>query len=88
MGMNSITSLIGLVGFMVVAWMFSADRKNVNWRVVIWGVVLQFLFAAFIFVVPAGNTFFLAVNDFVVDVVQCAARGSEFAFGPLAKVAG
>ncbi len=83
--MNTIISLIGLVGFMVVAWCFSSDRANVNWRVVIWGIVLQFLFAAFVFIVPSGKTFFLAVNEFVVKVLDCAARGSEFAFGPLAS---
>lgn len=82
--MNTLTSLMGLVGFMVIAWIFSADRTNINWRVVIWGVVLQFSFAAFIFIVPAGNKFFLAVNEFVVKVLECASRGSEFAFGALA----
>lgn len=70
---------------MVVAWLFSSDRKNINWRVIIWGIGLQFSFAAFIFLVPAGNTFFLGVNEIVVNVLDCAARGSEFAFGPLAK---
>jgi len=84
MNMNSIISLFGLVGFMVIAWLFSVKRTNVNWRVVIWGLILQFSFAAFIFIVPAGSRFFLAVNGFVVKVLDCAARGSEFAFGALA----
>lgn len=82
--MDSLISLAGLVGFMVLAWLFSVDRKKVNWRVVGWGVALQFLFAAFIFIVPAGSRFFLLVNEFVVQVLDCAARGSEFAFGTLA----
>lgn len=83
--MNSLISLIGLLGFMGVAWLCSTDRRNINWRVVIWGLVLQFSFAAFIFLVPAGNKFFLAVNDLVVNILDCASRGSEFAFGPLAQ---
>lgn len=82
--MENLVSLLGLVGFMGIAWLFSSDRTNINWRVLLWGIVLQFSFAAFIFILPAGNTFFLAVNEFVVKVLECAARGSEFAFGPLA----
>lgn len=83
--MNNIISLSGLCGFMAIAWLFSVNRSVVNWRVVIWGVILQFTFAAFIFLVPAGSSFFLMINDFVVKILDCAARGSEFAFGALAK---
>lgn len=77
-------SIAGLLGFMCIGWLFSSDRANVNWRVVFWGVVLQFTFAAFIFLIPAGNKIFLSINELVVKVLDCAARGSEFAFGPLA----
>jgi len=77
-------SLLGMFGFMGIAWLFSVERKRINWRVVFWGIALQFLFAAFIFVLPAGSRFFLALNELVVKVLECAARGSEFAFGTLA----
>ncbi len=83
--MDIVVSLLGLLGFMVVAWVFSVERTRINWRVVMWGIILQFSFAAFIFLVPAGGKFFLAVNQFVVQILDCAARGSEFAFGPLAN---
>lgn len=83
--MNTLFSALGLFGFMLVAWLFSVKRSCVNWRVVLWGVALQLGFAAFIFVVPLGSRLFLAVNDFVVKVLDCAARGSEFVFGFLAK---
>ncbi len=83
--MNTLISALGLLGFMIVAWLFSVQRSRVNWRVVLWGVALQLGFAAFIFMVPLGSRIFLAVNDFVVKVLDCAARGSEFVFGFLAK---
>ncbi|MGW8194891.1 MAG: Na+ dependent nucleoside transporter N-terminal domain-containing protein, partial [Desulforhopalus sp.] len=84
-GVENLISLLGIFGFMVVAWLFSVERTNINWRVVLWGLILQLTFAAFIFVVPAGSSVFLAVNGFVVKVLDCAARGSEFVFGPLAQ---
>jgi CNT family concentrative nucleoside transporter len=82
--MYRLFSFFGLFGFMLLAWLFSTERKNINWRVIIWGLVLQFAFACFVFVVPFGTKLFLAVNDIVVKILGCAARGSHFVFGNLA----
>jgi concentrative nucleoside transporter, CNT family len=82
--MNSLISFCGLFGFMSIAWLCSTNRKKVNWRVVCWGLVLQFSFAAFIFVIPLGSKVFLFINEMVVRVLGCAARGSQFVFGSLA----
>ena len=82
--MYNIVSFFGLFGFMILAWILSNNKKNINWRVVIWGLILQFIFAGFIFVVPAGSKVFLAINDLVIKVLSCAARGSHFVFGNLA----
>lgn len=83
--MNIAISALGLIGFMFIAWLFSVNKSSINWRVILWGLVLQLSFAAFIFLVPIGSRIFMAVNDFVVRVLECAARGSEFVFGILAK---
>lgn len=83
--MDIIVSALGLLGFMSIAWIFSVKKSSINWRVIIWGLALQFSFAAFIFLVPLGSRIFMSVNDFVVKVLECAARGSEFVFGMLAK---
>ena len=77
----SFAGIFVLVGF---AWILSADKKNMNFKVIIWGIALQILFALFIFVVPAGSRVFLVVNDVVVKVLDSASAGAEFVFGPLA----
>lgn len=82
--MYNLVSFCGLFGFMLLAWLFSTNRKNINWRVIIWGLVLQFSFACFVFVIPFGSKMFLAINDIVVQVLGCAAQGSRFVFGNLA----
>jgi len=81
---NALISFFGLFGFMILAWSLSNNRKNINWRVVVWGLILQFVFAGFIFMVPAGSKVFLAINDLVVRLLDCASRGSIFVFGNLA----
>ena len=52
--MENLISFLGIVVFMLIAWAFSSNRRNVNWRVVGWGVGLQLLFALFVFRSAAG----------------------------------
>ena len=74
-----------LVGF---AWLCSRQRKDVNWRVVFWGIGLQLFFAVFIFWVPIGSRFFLFVNRVVVRILESATAGTRFLFGVLASPPG
>ncbi len=82
--MHNLVSFAGIFVLMGVAWLLSADRRVVNWRVVLWGTALQLLLALFIFVVPAGSKVFLFVNDGVVKVLDSASAGTRFLFGRLA----
>jgi CNT family concentrative nucleoside transporter len=77
----SFSGIFVLVGF---AWILSSERRNMNWRVIGWGIVLQLLIASFIFVVPAGADVFRVVNDVVVKVLESASAGAELVFGRLA----
>ena len=83
----SVYNLISFAGLFVlagVAWLFSSDRKVVNWRVIGWGIGLQLLVALFIFVLPAGTKVFLWVNNAVAAVLETATAGPKFVFGSLA----
>jgi CNT family concentrative nucleoside transporter len=82
--MYNLVSFSGIFILMAFAWTLSADRKVINWRVIIWGLILQLIFALFIFVVPAGSRVFLLVNDAVVRVLDSAMAGTKFVFGRLA----
>jgi CNT family concentrative nucleoside transporter len=82
--MHNLISFAGIFVLMGVAWLLSSDRRVINWRVVLWGTALQFLFALFLFVVPAGTKVFLFVNDAVVKVLDSASAGTRFVFGRLA----
>jgi len=87
---EEIVSLYNLVSFggifvlMGFAWLISSNRRNVNYRVLVWGVSLQLVFGAFIFLLPAGAKLFLFINDLVVEVLGSASAGAEFLFGRLA----
>jgi concentrative nucleoside transporter, CNT family len=77
----SFSGIFVLLGF---AWLCSSNRRRMNWRVVGWGLAIQFVFAAFIFLVPAGTQFFSFVNRVVLRVLDSASAGSTFLFGALA----
>jgi len=77
----SFAGIFVLIGF---AWLLSADKKNMNFRVIIWGIGLQIITGVFIFIVPVGSDLFSIVNEVVVKVLDSASAGAKFVFGPLA----
>lgn len=82
--MKNLISFSGVFILLAIAWLFSTNRKVINWRVIIWGIVLQFLIAFFIFIVPIGTKVFVFINDVVIKVLDCASAGTRFVFGRLA----
>ncbi|MCA9808764.1 MAG: nucleoside transporter, partial [Candidatus Dadabacteria bacterium] len=84
MGINNLVSFLGIFILLAVAWAISTNRRNVNFRVVIWAIVVQLILGAFVFQVPAGTKVFLYVNDIVIKVLNSATAGAEFLFGRLA----
>jgi CNT family concentrative nucleoside transporter len=84
MSVYNLVSFLGLFVLAGAAWLFSTDRKVVNWRVVGWGLGLMLLVAFFIFVVPAGTHVFLWANNAVSALLDTATAGTKFVFGRLA----
>jgi CNT family concentrative nucleoside transporter len=85
--MMDIYNLISFCGIFLLAgfaWLLSTDRRRVKWRLLGWGVGAQLIFAAFIFLFPAGTSLFLMANDAIVKVLDAATSGSRFLFGRLA----
>ena len=77
-------SFAGIFVLLILAWTCSANRRVINWRVILWGVGLQLVLGIFIFVIPAGTKVFLFINDVVVKVLESASAGTRFLFGRLA----
>lgn len=84
-------NLISMAGIFILlggAWVISADRRNINWRLLVFGLLFQLCFAFFVFLVPAGSAFFLFLNSVILSVLDCASAGTEFVFGRLALAPG
>src|SRR5262245_10039138 len=75
--------LIGLVFFCCVSWLFSSRRDRFPWRIVLWSIALQFLFAALILKTDSGQASFDGMADYVDRLMDCAVPGARLVFGQL-----
>jgi len=80
----NLVSLAGILGLMAFAWVMSASRRRLNWRVIGWGVGFQLFIGLLVFRLPGSTRAFLWLNDRVLDVLGAATEGQRFLFGSLA----
>ncbi len=78
-------SLLGLVAFIGLAWVFSLDRKRFPWPTVLTGVGLQFFLALIILKTQLGQRVFSAAGNAVSRLIDFSQEGARFIFGPLAN---
>lgn len=87
MEIYNLVSLCGVFLMLGFAWLISSDRRNMNVRVVFWGVAIQMAVAFFVFVIfarlPESCNPFLILNNVVVKVIDAAKAGPQFVFGRL-----
>ncbi len=80
----SLTSLLrGILGMAVlifIAWIFSANRKAISWKVVLIGLAIQLLLAFGVLLVPPVQEFFEFVGKLFVKILDFTMAGTEFLF--------
>ncbi|KRA76836.1 Na+ dependent nucleoside transporter domain-containing protein [Lysobacter sp. Root667] len=75
--------LFGLAVLVGIAWLFSNNKRRVDWKLVATGVSLQIAFAAVVLLVPGGKDVFDSIGHGFVKVLSFVGKGSEFIFGSL-----
>ncbi|ROU04754.1 NupC/NupG family nucleoside CNT transporter [Lysobacter enzymogenes] len=78
--------LFGLAVLVAIAWVFSVNRRSVDWKLVATGITLQIAFAAVVLLVPGGKDVFDAIGKGFVHVLEFVGAGSKFIFGDLMDV--
>jgi CNT family concentrative nucleoside transporter len=81
---DRLTSLLGLVAFLGLAWALSLNRRRFPWRTVLCGLGLQFALAFLILKTGPGLRVFSLTNASVTQLLGYAEEGVKFVFGPLA----
>ena len=82
--MDYIRGVFGLAVIVLVAFLFSSNRKRIDWRLVGIGILLQLIFGILITQVPIVESAFAAVSRGFVKFLSFSRDGAEFIFGDLA----
>ncbi len=72
--------LLGMLVLILIAWVFSSNRKAIDWKVVGIGLAIQLVLAIGILWVPAVQVFFEFVGKLFVKVLDFTYAGTDFLF--------
>ena len=79
--MDRYFGLIGIAVILFIAFLMSNNRKAINYRLVVSGLLLQIAFAVFILKVPAGQILFAKIGFGITKLLDYATKGGDFVFG-------
>jgi concentrative nucleoside transporter, CNT family len=84
--MGRFTGVIGIIVILGLAFLWSNNRKKINYRLVITGLLLQITLAIFILKVPIGQDIFFWLGKAINKLLDFSKAGGLFVFGDLTKV--
>jgi CNT family concentrative nucleoside transporter len=84
--MGRFTGIIGIIIILGLAYLWSNNRKAINLRLVITGLILQVVLAIFILKVPLGQDIFAFLGRAINKLLDFSQEGGLFVFGDLTKV--
>jgi CNT family concentrative nucleoside transporter len=82
--MDRVISLVGLLVMIGVAFALSENRKAIQWRTVISGILLQILFGLIILKTDFGRSVFDTIGKGFNAILGFTSEGAKFLFGGLA----
>ena len=81
--MMILRSLLGIAVLTAVLWLFSSNKRKVNWAMVGKGLLLQFVLALAVLKVPGVSWAFEKFSLVAVTLLDFTREGSTFLFGSL-----
>ena len=84
--MERFTGLLGLALILGIAFLFSNNRKAINYRLVLSGLGLQVLIAVLVLKIPPVTRFFQLLGKGMQKIEMFAKQGADFVYGGVAAV--
>jgi CNT family concentrative nucleoside transporter len=75
--------ILGMMVLLLIGFLFSKDRKNIPWKTVAVGLIIQILLAIGVLYVPFIRTTFEFFGQIFVKILDFTKAGSEFLLGDL-----
>jgi CNT family concentrative nucleoside transporter len=83
--MERFQGIFGILLILGLAFLFSKNRKAINYRLVFSGMGIQLGLALFILKTETGQQLFLVLGNAIKKLLDLADKGGEFVFGGLMK---
>ena len=80
---NIARGLLGIVTLLFIAFLFSRNRKRIDWQLVWKGLMIQLVFAIAILKIPFIQKIFEWISSVFVTILGFTREGSLFLFGDL-----
>lgn len=81
--MHILRGILGLVGFVFIAWLFSERKRLFPWRNVLVGIGLQVAIALLFLKFPGSHYVIQKLNGLINIVSNATVEGTQFVFGYL-----
>jgi CNT family concentrative nucleoside transporter len=72
--------LMGIAFLIALGFLFSKNRRAINWSLVAKGIAAQIIFALLILKVPFVESIFEVVSSFFVEIIRFTDQGVQFLF--------
>jgi len=79
--MERLISFFGLLTMIGLAWLISENRRKMNWRLIVSGVVLQLALAVVLLTTSLKQAVFDFVEVMMTGLIACSDEGAKFVFG-------
>jgi CNT family concentrative nucleoside transporter len=79
--MNILRGVLGLLILLSISYIFSKNRKAINWKLVGSGIAIQILLGLLVFKVPLFASAFGVVAGFFTQLLSFTDEGARFLFG-------
>jgi len=85
--MNILQAVLGIFVLLGICFLLSNNKKSINWRLVISGMILQLLFGVLVLKVPFVENGFQFIANGFVKLLSYTDAGAEFVLGKWPTVA-
>ena len=84
--LSLVRGALGLMVIIALAWLFSSNRKAINWKVVLVGLGAQLILAISIIKIPLVQSGFEILGKGFVKILDFTRDGSTFLFGSFMNI--
>lgn len=81
--MELLRGLVGVVALLAIAFLFSARKKDIDWRLVLTGISVQLVIGLLVLKVGFVQQGFAYLSSAFITVIEFSSKGAQFIFGDL-----